>query len=187
LPTSSTRLSLDPRARLGRRAGRRFLIEWLGIGCLGIVVILLCSLGRLSASVDHLVYDRFLSLHAQPLLRDIVVLEIDNASIAQLGRWPWPRSVHAKLLEQIAKAKPAAVIYDVLFTEANPQDAELARAIALSPTYLPVLLTAPWSSWWRRLRERRRGWAISISKSTATALCAASRNTRATPVHAGRN
>ncbi|MFM0551792.1 CHASE2 domain-containing protein [Paraburkholderia sediminicola] len=142
MPTTPTRLSLDPRARLGRRAGRRFLIEWVGIGCLGIVVILLSSLGRLSASVDQLVYDRFLSLHAQPLLRDIVVLEIDNASIAQLGRWPWPRSVHAKLLEEIAKAKPAAVIYDVLFTEANPHDAELGRAIALSPTYLPVLLTA---------------------------------------------
>ncbi|MFM0672865.1 CHASE2 domain-containing protein [Paraburkholderia sediminicola] len=142
MPTTPTRLSLDPRARLGRRAGRRFLIEWVGIGCLGIVVILLSSLGRLSASVDQLVYDRFLSLHAQPLLRDIVVLEIDNASIAQLGRWPWPRSVHAKLLEEIAKAKPAAVIYDVLFIEANPHDAELGRAIALSPTYLPVLLTA---------------------------------------------
>ncbi|RKR38743.1 CHASE2 domain-containing protein [Paraburkholderia sp. BL17N1] len=143
MPTTPTRLSLDPRARLGRRAGRRFLIEWVGIGCLGVVVILLSSLGRMSASVDHLVYDRFLSLHAPPLLRDIVVIEIDNASIAQLGRWPWPRSVHAKLLEQIAGAKPAAVIYDVLFTEANPQDADLARAIALSPTYLPILLTAP--------------------------------------------
>lgn len=115
----------------------------MGIGCLGIAVILLSSLGRLTASVDNLVYDRFLSLRAQPLLRDIVVLEIDNASIAQLGRWPWPRSVHARLLEQIAKAKPAAVIYDVLFTEANPEDAQLARAIALSPTYLPMLLTPP--------------------------------------------
>ncbi|MFM0206810.1 CHASE2 domain-containing protein [Paraburkholderia sediminicola] len=143
MPNPTTRLSLDPRARLGRRAGRRFLIEWVGIGCLGLVVILLSSLGRLTASVDNLVYDRFLSLRAQPLLRDIVVLEIDNASIAQLGRWPWPRSVHAKLLEQIAKAKPAAVIYDVLFTEANPEDAQLARAIALSPTYLPMLLTPP--------------------------------------------
>ncbi|NPT59675.1 CHASE2 domain-containing protein [Paraburkholderia elongata] len=139
----TTRLSLDPRARLGRRAGRRFLLEWVGIGCLGIVVILLSSLGRLTASVDNLVYDRFLSLRAQPLLRDIVVLEIDNASIAQLGRWPWPRSVHARLLEQLAKAKPAAVIYDVLFTEANPEDTQLARAIALSPTYLPMLLTPP--------------------------------------------
>ncbi|SFU21658.1 CHASE2 domain-containing protein [Paraburkholderia aspalathi] len=143
MPTTHTRLSLDPRARLGRRAGRRFLLEWVAIGCLGIVVILLSSLGRLTAGVDHLVYDRFLSLRAQPLLRDIVVLEIDNASIAQLGRWPWPRSVHARLLEQIAKAKPAAVIYDVLFTEANAEDAELARAVALSPTYLPMLLTPP--------------------------------------------
>jgi len=141
LPNTSTRLSLDPRARLGRRAGRRFLIEWAAIGCLGLVVIALSSLGRMSASVDQLVYDRLLSLHAQAVLPDIVVLEIDNESIAQLGRWPWPRSVHARLLEQVAKAKPAAVVYDVLFTEANPDDAELARAIALSPTYLPVLLT----------------------------------------------
>ncbi len=141
MPNATPRLSLDPRARLGRPAGRRFLFEWVGIGCLGIVVILLGSLGRLTASVDHLVYDRFLSLRAPALLSDIVVVEIDNASIAQLGRWPWPRSVHAQLLEQLAKAKPAAVIYDVLFTEANPEDAQLAHAIALSPTYLPMLLT----------------------------------------------
>ncbi|RKT21624.1 CHASE2 domain-containing sensor protein [Paraburkholderia sp. RAU2J] len=144
MPTTPTRLSLvDPRARLGRRAGLRFLIEWVSVGCLGILVILLASLGRLSASVDLLVYDYFLSARAQPSLADIVVVEIDNASIAQLGRWPWPRSVHAALLEQIARAKPAAVVYDVLFTEANPEDAQLAHAVALSPTYLPVLLTAP--------------------------------------------
>ncbi|MGF6574466.1 CHASE2 domain-containing sensor protein [Paraburkholderia sp. GAS333] len=153
MPTNSTRLSLDPRARLGRRAGRRFLIEWMAIGCLGIAVILFCSLGRLSASVDHLVYDRFLSLRAQPLRPDIVVIEIDNASVVQLGRWPWPRSVHARLLEQLAKAKPAAVIYDVLFTEANAEDAELARAVALSPTYLPVLLTSPDSAGRRTVVE----------------------------------
>ncbi|MFL9963800.1 CHASE2 and HATPase_c domain-containing protein [Paraburkholderia sediminicola] len=143
MPTTPTRLSLDPRARLGRRAGRRFLIEWVGIGCLGVVVILLASMGRLSGSVDQLVYDRFLTVRAPSLLADIVVVEIDNASVAELGRWPWPRSVHAKLLEQIAKAKPAAVIYDVLFTEPTSDDAQLAHAIALSPTYLPVLLTAP--------------------------------------------
>ncbi|RDJ99844.1 CHASE2 domain-containing protein [Paraburkholderia lacunae] len=141
MPTPSPRLSLDPRARLGRRAGRRFLVEWLGIGCLGLVVILLGSPGRLTASVDHLVYDGFLSLRAQPVSSDIVLVEIDNASIAQLGRWPWPRSVHARLLEQIARAKPAAVIYDVLFTEANPDDPQLARAVASCPTYLPVLLS----------------------------------------------
>ncbi len=113
----------------------------MAIGCLGIIVILLGSMGRMSESVDHLMYDRLLSWRTQPVLPDIIVLEIDNQSIAQLGRWPWPRSVHASLLEQLAKAGPAAVVYDVLFTEPNPDDAALARAIALSPTYLPVLLT----------------------------------------------
>ncbi|MBW0451034.1 CHASE2 domain-containing protein [bacterium M00.F.Ca.ET.228.01.1.1] len=141
MSNTPTRLSLDPRARLGRRAGRRFLIEWVAIGCLGITVILFGSLGRMSASVDHLMYDRLLMWRAQPVLPDIVVLEIDNESIAQLGRWPWPRSVHASLLEQLAKARPAAVVYDVLFTEPARDDASFARAVALSPTYLPVLLT----------------------------------------------
>ncbi|WP_233805580.1 CHASE2 domain-containing protein [Paraburkholderia sp. HP33-1] len=143
MPATSTRLSLDPRARLGRRAGRRFLIEWMSVGLLGIVVILAASFGRVSTGIDQLVYDRLLNLREQPLLSDIVVIEIDNPSINQLGRWPWPRSVHARLLEQIAAAKPAAVIYDVLFTEPNADDAQLAHAIALSQTYLPVLLTPP--------------------------------------------
>jgi CHASE2 domain-containing sensor protein/signal transduction histidine kinase len=115
----------------------------MGVGCLGIVVILLSSFGGFSAGIDQLVYDRFLNQRQQPLLSDIVVLEIDNASIAQIGRWPWPRSVHARLLEQIATAQPAAVVFDVLFTEPNADDAQLAHALALSPTYLPVLLTPP--------------------------------------------
>jgi CHASE2 domain-containing sensor protein len=135
-------MSLDPRARLGRPAGRRFLFEWGALGCLGIAVILLSALGRWTAGIDHLVYDHFLALHSQLVLSDIVVVEIDNASIERLGHWPWPRSVHASLLTQLAKAKPAAVIYDVLFTEAAADDAQLAHAIALSPTYLPVLLSA---------------------------------------------
>ncbi|CAG9191106.1 Signal transduction histidine kinase [Paraburkholderia sabiae] len=135
------RMSFDPRIRLGRPVGRRFLFEWLCIGCLGIAVILAGSLGRLTASVDHLVYDALLRFHTHPVLSDIAVVEIDNASIAQLGRWPWPRAVHARLLEQIAKASPAAVVYDVLFTEPSADDAQLARAIAATPTYLPILLS----------------------------------------------
>ena len=134
-------MSLDPRARLGQPAGRRFLFEWAAIGCLGIAVILLSALGRVTVGIDHLVYDRFLVLHPQPVSSDIVVVEIDNASIERLGRWPWPRNVHASLLEQLARAKPAAVIYDVLFTEPSADDAQLAHAVALGPTYLPVLLS----------------------------------------------
>ena len=134
-------MSLDPRARLGRPVGRRFLFEWAGIGCFGLVVILLGALGRLTTGVDHLVYDRLLAFHSVPVLDKLVVVEIDNASIAQIGRWPWPRDVHARLLTRLAQAQPAAVIYDVLFTETSPDDSSFARTIAANRTYLPVLLS----------------------------------------------
>ncbi|MCX6550815.1 MAG: adenylate/guanylate cyclase domain-containing protein [Acidobacteria bacterium] len=53
--------------------------------------------------------------------RDIVLVTIDDSSIRRLepsvGRWPWPRVVHAYLLDFLARAPARAIVYDVLFTE----------------------------------------------------------------------
>jgi CHASE2 domain-containing sensor protein/signal transduction histidine kinase len=133
---------VDFRTRFMERLGRRFFVEWLLVGCLGIAVVALGSVWRLTASVDGLVYDRLLSLRALPITPDIVVVEIDNASVAKFGRWPWPRNIHARLLDELAKGKPWAVVYDVLFIEPTQDDAILAKAVAESPTYLPMLLDA---------------------------------------------
>ncbi|QND94583.1 CHASE2 domain protein [Burkholderia cenocepacia] len=182
--------SVSPR----RHLGRRFLIEWIAIGCLGIAVILVCALGRLSSSVDGLIYDRLLMLRSLPLSPDVVVVDIDNQSVSALGRWPWPRDVHARLLDTLARAQPAAVVYDVLFTEPSSEDRAFADAMSRVPTFLPVLLSpsrrtarAPSIRRSPRLPRARRGWAISISKSIATASCAASRCSKATAACAGRN
>ncbi len=52
---------------------------------------------------------------------DIVLVTIDEESIRGLeplvGRWPWPRLVHASVLNYLARAQPRVVLYDVLFTE----------------------------------------------------------------------
>lgn len=124
-----------------RHLGRRFLIEWIAIGCLGIAVVLGCALGRLSSDVDGLIYDRLLMLRSLPLSPDVVVVDIDNASVSALGRWPWPRSVYARLLDTLARARPAAVVYDVLFTEPSPDDRAFSDAMTRVPTFLPVLLS----------------------------------------------
>ncbi|MGU7769423.1 CHASE2 domain-containing protein [Burkholderia sp. MR1-5-21] len=129
--------SVSPR----RRLGRRFLIEWIAIGCLGVAVILSSALGRVAASVDGLIYDRLLMLRSLPLSPDIVVVDIDNPSVQALGRWPWPRSVHARLLDTLARAQPAAVVYDVLFTEPSPDDRTFADGLGRVPTFLPILLS----------------------------------------------
>ncbi|MFP3409017.1 hypothetical protein SB757_30850, partial [Pseudomonas sp. SIMBA_065] len=51
---------------------------------LGIAVILACALGRMSSSVDGLIYDRLLMLRSLPLSPDIVVVDIDNQSVSAL-------------------------------------------------------------------------------------------------------
>ncbi len=45
------------------------------------------------------------------------IVDIDDKSIARLGRWPWPREKMASLEEALAKANVAAVAFDVLFSE----------------------------------------------------------------------
>lgn len=182
--------SVSPR----RRLGRRFLIEWIAIGCLGIAVILACALGRLSTSVDGLIYDRLLMLRSLPLSPDVVVVDIDNQSVSALGRWPWSRNVHARLLDTLARAQPAAVVYDVLFTEPSAEDRAFADAMSHVPTFLPVLLSPEQADGTRAvdppvaaLAARAVASATSTSKSTATVSYAASRCSKATAACAGRN
>src|SRR3954464_15654586 len=52
----------------------------------------------------------------------IVHIDIDDASLDTLGRWPWPRSVIAQLLDEIALAKPKAVLFDVISSEPGNPD-----------------------------------------------------------------
>lgn len=47
----------------------------------------------------------------------VQVVSIDEASLAALGQWPWPRYRVAELLSRIAEAQPAAIAVDILFSE----------------------------------------------------------------------
>ncbi len=47
----------------------------------------------------------------------IAVIAIDDQSIANIGRWPWPRDIHAKLIDQLAAVKAKTVVYTAFFLE----------------------------------------------------------------------
>ena len=40
---------------------------------------------------------------------DIAVIAIDDQSIQNIGRWPWPRDVHANMVEKLSEAGTRAV------------------------------------------------------------------------------
>ncbi|HTL31402.1 MAG TPA: SpoIIE family protein phosphatase, partial [Tepidisphaeraceae bacterium] len=50
----------------------------------------------------------------------IVHLDIDDRSLDAIGKWPWPRAKMARLIDEIAVAKPKAVAIDVVMTDPEP-------------------------------------------------------------------
>jgi signal transduction histidine kinase len=97
------------------------------------------------------IHDALQRAGARPVSPDILIVAIDNRSVSELGRWPWPRQRHVDLLEVLAEARPRAIGYDVLFTEpaADPaDDAALARAFANARVALPYLIEVPGYDGW---------------------------------------
>jgi len=52
---------------------------------------------------------------------DLVIVSVDEKSIAEMGQFPWPRGVHAKLISTLTKAGAKAIAFDILFLE-NDKD-----------------------------------------------------------------
>src|SRR5665647_2473423 len=50
----------------------------------------------------------------------IVIVDIDEKSLAEVGRWPWSRNVVARMVDQLFDHYGVAVIgFDVVFAEAD--------------------------------------------------------------------
>lgn len=62
----------------------------------------------------------------------VVIVLIDQKSIDQIGPWPWPRSVLAKLLERLSISPPRVVAVDLPLNLTSPEDGELADVIRSS-------------------------------------------------------
>lgn len=128
----------------GRTRAQQRRLEWclLSAALLGLVAWL--GIAGSLARVNYLVQDAGLRLISRPAHPDIVVVAIDDASIAAIGRWPWRRALHAELISRISTQQPRAIGMDVLFSEEDldyPQDdVLLADAIQRSGrVVLPVV------------------------------------------------
>lgn len=93
--------------------------------------------------VDTFIYDQLLFGRARPAPDDVLIVAIDDHSLEQLGRWPWPRRTHAELVDVLTAAGARAIVFDVAFAEPGPRDDDdrLARAVRRSgKVVLPVML-----------------------------------------------
>lgn len=79
--------------------------------------------------IDHLraqIFDRYQQIRPRPYVdAGVRIVDIDDNSLAQLGQWPWPRDLMARLVQRLAEAKVRVIALDVVFAEpdrTSPRD-----------------------------------------------------------------
>ena len=53
----------------------------------------------------------------QPLSQPVVIIDIDEESLANVGQWPWPRTDVARMVDRLREAGAVAIGFDVVFAE----------------------------------------------------------------------
>lgn len=82
--------------------------------------------------LEYLAYDLRLNAglpkHPQPS-KEILIVDIDERSLQQEGRWPWPRARLADLVARLQKAGAAVIAFDMVLSEPETNTASdlLAR------------------------------------------------------------
>jgi CHASE2 domain-containing sensor protein/predicted Ser/Thr protein kinase len=100
----------------------------------GLAAALVVAVGRLlsstsSAPLELAAYDRVMRAVDVTPSPEVVIVGIDNDSIERLGEWPWPRDVHASLLDRLRSEGARVVAFTVPFdTAARTTEAERLRA-----------------------------------------------------------
>ncbi len=94
---------------------------------------------------DLALYDSQFQFWERPVPDDVVIVAIDDASLQELGRWPWDRSLHARLIRRLTAEGVKAIAIDIVFSEENrvhPEgDRELIDAVAdAGNVFLPVFV-----------------------------------------------
>jgi adenylate cyclase len=84
------------------------------------LLVLRASGGLANSTYDAMVRARVITQAPDPR---IVIIDIDETSLARMskefGRWPWPRDTLATVLDFIEKQQPAAIAWDILFSDAD--------------------------------------------------------------------
>jgi adenylate cyclase len=101
---------------------RKILIG-IAVGTAAALVAAAAGLMPFLETVERKTYDWRIQATADPAAarRDIVLVAIDESSIRnledQVGRWPWPRMVHASLIDFLSRGPAKVIVYDVIFAE----------------------------------------------------------------------
>ena len=73
--------------------------------------------------------------------RRLIVVDVNEQSLREIGPWPWPYATQAKLIEKIAALGARQQIFDIVFTDSRPDSDALVRAVQQQRPVLAQVFT----------------------------------------------
>ncbi|MCC6919217.1 MAG: adenylate/guanylate cyclase domain-containing protein [Alphaproteobacteria bacterium] len=125
-----------------RRLAR--LPRWLTyVAAVGAVALMALDPGQVLSALRERVFDVYQRIDPRPYvdpatkgLPTVRFVDIDDASLAVHGQWPWPRTLLAELLGALAKGGARVVIFDIVFAETDRTSPfEVTRGWPKGPPY----------------------------------------------------
>src|SRR5712671_6076074 len=128
-------------ANTGERMKPRF---WRSDWFLGLVVLVAFAafngFSDLIPSLERKAYDLGLAATSRTPHPDVIVIGIDETSIANIGRWPWQRDVLAKMTDILSDAKAKVIGSTILLSEPQLDKGYqyVSKLIDLAPPESPM-------------------------------------------------
>ena len=94
----------------------------------GIVILIVLVLIKIQDSnfvmkVENVLYDAYQGLFIeQSNYNDVVIVDIDEKSIGEVGQFPWRRDVFAKLIKRLDQYGASVIAFDIFFSEEDKQN-----------------------------------------------------------------
>jgi adenylate cyclase len=129
--------------------GKTWLIHrigfWLSLALTLLVLILAWMAPAAMTRWENVFLDfRFRLRGEQPANPNVLIVAIDEKSLAEIGRWPWSRAVQARLVEALARDGAKVIALDLLYPEAETSESltllhDLARLPIIESAASPDL------------------------------------------------
>ena len=130
------------------------LLAYAGLAFVCLVFSLLLGWSAYASRINHLFYDLFfLQRGARSVSGNIVIVAIDDATLARYGVLPLDRSLLARGIQQIQQARPRLLAVDLLLADRSTSEADrnLEQALAgAAPVVLATALEAGGRGRWLR-------------------------------------
>ncbi len=96
--------------------------QWVYISA--VILVLCCTVLQLAQirpieHIQNIYFDQLQKMYPRPEKQpsQVVIIDIDEASLAHIGQWPWNRQIIAKLIDQLHQYQVAAIGLDIIFAE----------------------------------------------------------------------